>query len=1124
MMQATRMPLRDDAARATALTVLDRSFLVEAGAGSGKTAVMAGRVAMLLAGGVAARSIAAVTFTELAAGELLLRVRNVVDMLIDGRVPPEMTVALPHGLSARQRLHLAAAVTTIDQLTCSTIHGFCQRLIMPYPVEAGIDPGAGIMDRDHAQQVLDELGDKWLWSALDGSGDSLLAHLVARNPADSIALVREVAGQVRSQRSLSVAAAQPLDPLVTTFVHCCAALDEFVATGAVREEVTARRADCFAQMASEATEILLLSGHARLAQLQAMRPHAALCTSTGTFLAFGVKGKWREAAKKAGLRAVDGEPLFDTARQLVCSCQEAWTRLTQEAAAAVLAQLVELVRPLTERFVQYKRSAALLDFDDLIHAARDLLRDHEDVRVALGQRYRHVLVDEFQDTDPLQSEIFWRLCGDAPPNAEAADWRGFTIRAGALFLVGDPKQAIYRFRGADIAAFNAARSAFAARDEVLSIATNFRSCAPILDFVNRSFQARLSAEGQPGFTPLDEFHAAGDGEVCVAALDVAAAGENGTASAEQQRDAEAEAVADMCARLIGNLALPGRHGKAGRPCRPGDIALLAPGGSELWRYEEALERRGIAVATQAGKGFFRRQEVQDLIALCRVLADSRDTIALGALLRGPLVGLTEQQLLDIVCTMPADENRPDASRRLSIHTDVTHIDNATARTALANLQALRRQANGTTPHMLLSQAIDTFRVRPILQHRHHRRAERALANVDKFLGLSLNFAVQGLGAFASAMTLSWNDEARAPEGQPDAQEDAVTLYTMHAAKGLEWPVVVPINTMTQTRAANSIFCEPGAQRLCCPVFGVKPAGYDAARDSESAELDHERIRLWYVAATRACQLLVLPRLDVAPAGRAWMALLDLGLADLPALALDQPPVPFPVAENAGNTQTREVFAGEAAAIAAAASRLRWQAPSRAEGDGPIAPTVLEETTESRIDGAEQGMTTLAPPVVQGGRDRGLVMHKLFEEVLTGETDDAASALCTRSAELIEQLGAGLPSDPRGLSATEIAGCVERTLRLPDIARVRANLVPEYSVYGALHAGPEELVTAGIADAISFTGDGQPDVVIDWKSDVDPSAATLLHYQAQVGNYLAVTGARLGLVVLATSGRIIEVKP
>jgi len=1123
-MQATRTPLRDDDARATALSVLDRSFLVEAGAGSGKTAVMAGRIAMLLAEGVAPRSIAAVTFTELAAGELLLRVRAVVDALAHGRVPPEMAVALPQGASPLQRQHLAMAAATIDQLTCSTIHGFCQRLIMPYPVEANIDPGAAIMDRDHAGQVLDELADGWLWSALDGDDDSLLAHLVACNPAESIALVREILGQVRGQRALSVAAAQPLDPLMSTFVHCCDALSEFVANGAVREEGTAHRADCFGQMAREVTQNAQMSGHQRLVRLQGMRPHPDLCSSTGTFLAFNAKGKWRDAAKLAGFKAADGEPLFETARQLVCSCEEAWSRFVQEAAATVLAQLVASVRPVMERFAQYKRSAALLDFDDLIHAARDLLRDHDDVRAALARRYRHVLVDEFQDTDPLQSEIFWRLCGDTAPDAVTVDWRSLTIRPGALFLVGDPKQAIFRFRGADIAAFNAARDVFATRGEVLSIATNFRSCAPILDFVNRCFQARLSADGQPGFTPLDEFHAADDGQVCVAALDVEAAEENGTASAEQQRDAEAEAVADMCVRLIGNLTLAGRHGAAGRPCRPGDIALLAPSGSDLWRYEEALERRGVAVATQAGKGFFRRQEVQDLIALCRVLTDGRDTIALGALLRGPLVGLTEQQLLDIVCAVPADENRPDAAKRLSIHIDVAHVDNANARTVLASLQALRRQANGTTPHLLLAQAIDTFRVRAILQQRHYGRAERALANVEKFLQLSQDFAVQGLGAFAAAMTLAWIDETRAPEGQPDAQEDAVTLYTMHAAKGLEWPVVVPINTMTHTRAAKSIFCEPAAQRLCCPVFGIKPTGYEAARYSESAELEHERIRLWYVAATRARELLVLPRLDVAPASKAWMALLDLGLADLPALVLDRSLAPVPVADDAGNLQTREVFAGEAATIATAALVLRWHAPSRAEGESPSASTFTEETPDARIDSFEQALAAPVPPVVQGGRDRGLVMHKLFEEVLTGGTDGEGSALRLRAAELIVQLGGGQPSDPRALSAAEIATCVERTLRLPEIARLRPHLEPEYNVYGALHAGPEEIITAGVADAVSFAVNGQPDVVIDWKSDVDPSAATLLHYQAQVGNYLAVTGARRGLVVLATSGQVIEVHP
>jgi exodeoxyribonuclease-5 len=128
----------------------------------------------------------------------------------------------------------------------------------------------------------------------------------------------------------------------------------------------------------------------------------------------------------------------------------------------------------------------------------------------------------------------------------------------------------------------------------------------------------------------------------VAALDIAVADENGKASAEQQRDAEADAIAELCARLIESHPIVDRRSGAERPCLPGDIALLAPTGAELWRYEEALERRGIPVATQAGKGLFRRQEIQDLIALTRVLADRRDTLALGALLRGPLVGLTKK--------------------------------------------------------------------------------------------------------------------------------------------------------------------------------------------------------------------------------------------------------------------------------------------------------------------------------------------------------------------------------------------------------------------------------------------------------------------------------------------------
>src|SRR3712207_2961002 len=175
-------------------------------------------------------------------------------------------------------------------------------------------------------------------------------------------------------------------------------------------------------------------------------------------------------------------------------------------------------------------------------------------------------------------------------------------------------------------------------EDVLSISTNFRSCASILAYVNERFETILQGAGQPGLTRLDAFHPDHNRGDCVAALNVAVASAKDKPSAEEQRDAEADAVADLCHRLIGRQLVQDHATGEGRLCRPGDIALLAPSGTDLWRYEEALERHSIPVATQAGKGFFRRQEVQDLIALTRILADHRDTLALGALLRGPAAG------------------------------------------------------------------------------------------------------------------------------------------------------------------------------------------------------------------------------------------------------------------------------------------------------------------------------------------------------------------------------------------------------------------------------------------------------------------------------------------------------
>ena len=1126
MSHATKT-LRDDPARRTAIAVHDRSILVEAGAGSGKTAVMAGRIAAMLAEGIPSKSIAAVTFTELAASELLIRVRDFVHDLSAGVIPTELRIAFPGGLSDAHQVNLAAASASIDEITCSTIHGFCQRLIKPYPVEADIDPGASVMDRNQADLAFIEIVETWLHEILSGAEGGIIAEMVLHNPGETVGLIHKIVDNLRKRRTVTAPTATPLAPHLFAFRNAVDEFTDFIRNAPAVEEETANFAERFSEMTASLVMGPAIETPAGLVTMLISSPPSDLCTKSGTFLAYKKKGKWVDAAKREGLAKIDGERLNIAAESYYNACCLSWQTLLQNVASRVLADLIAQVQPVLERFREYKRSTALLDFDDLIFAARDLLRDHDDVRRSLARRFSSVLVDEFQDTDPLQTEIFWRLCGEPPAEGPAADWAAFTIRPGALFLVGDPKQAIYRFRGADVSAYVRARDAFIAQeaDSVLSISTNFRSCAPILTYVNERFEALLSSDGQPGFTALDPFHADRGEALCVAALDVAVADENGKASAEQRRDGEAEAVAEMCARLIGSEMILDRRSGASRACRPGDIALLAPTGSDLWRYEEALERRGIPVATQAGKGFFRRQEIQDLIALTRVLADRRDTLALIALLRGPLVGLSEEELLDIIWALPRALDDQERLPRLDLSVEPSNVTHPLARSIIETLQALYRQTNSTTPHNLLSQAVDALRVRPMLLERHRGQAERALANVDLYLSLTTAFAVRGLRAFAETMTAAWTDEARAFEGRPDAQEEAVALYTMHAAKGLEWPIVVPINTMTGIMAPESAVTDRDSDTFYCPVFGVKPVGYDEVRDAEKAELDRERIRLWYVAATRARELLVLPRLDAPQSKSAWISLLDLSLTDLPKLDLSHLPSDMGETDTSErNEQSRERFAEEANAIVERRRRLVWLAPSRDEnGTSPLlTPKAVEIWAASE---SSQPDYNVAIATVQGGRERGLILHKLLEEVLTGELADNIAALTDRASVLINMLGKTAVDNPaNGLSPDELASCVTRTFALPEIIELRPTLSPEYPVYTTAEVEGGEQATAGITDATSFGPDGKPQVVIDWKSDVQPTQETLDHYRAQVRNYLDMTGTERGLIVLVTTGEVITVIP
>jgi exodeoxyribonuclease-5 len=1097
---------RDEAARLRALTDLDSTLLVEAGAGSGKTSVLAGRIVMLLASGRAPAGIAAITFTEAAASELRQRVEEFVADVMHGKTPIQLELAWPDGPTVAQRQALSAAAAELDALACTTIHGFCRLLLTPYPVEARIDPGAAIADDDAAKLIFEDVLRDFLHAKLSGEAgaNDPVAALFLADESRPEELIAELAQNLRRYRGARIGVypheREACAELRQTVVNFRAFLNGAPCQEPETEQIVAGLEALLADLPGEDT--------ARVPALLALMRLAVpeVCsTAKGAFTVYRKLTKWRSVAKARGSQA-EAERLNTQATELYAACRDAHALVQGTVAGCLLSLIGAEVVEVVDAFQEEKRMAALLDFDDLLHGARDLMTRSEDVRAALGARYRHVLVDEFQDTDPLQAEILWRLCGDPPAGDLAAPWTAWRLRDGALFMVGDPKQAIYRFRGADVQTYLRARVAVEAMhpDNVLSIGRNFRSVAQILDWVNERFEAPLSADGQPGFEPLFTDQDSPVGSKSVLALDVAVPD---GAKAEGLRDAEAETVADICARLIGACTVRERD-KSLRPCRAGDIALLAPTGRDLWRYERALEARSIPVATQAGKGFFRRQEIQDLIALASTLADARDTLALGALLRGPLVGLTEEALLDALAELPATNDR---HARLHLWLPFTEIRDPLLRETLEILQGLARRARSTTPTVLLAEAVEEMRIRPVLRQRGGRAAERALANVDAFLDMTRAYEMRGLRAFAQAMRIQWSDETRAQEARPDAEREAVSLITMHAAKGLEWAIVIPVNTATSVMATRPPVLDRDTSLLHTRLLGCSPPGCDAAVAAEDTQIRLERQRLWYVAGTRARDLLLLPRLSSDLPANAWVNAVDLDLSGLPSFdPTGLPPSSLPLVEAGANTQDRPTFQTEAALIAARATRIVRVTPSRAEADAaPAEAVVLPASDLPEAPAAE------LPP---GGRGRGLVLHKLMEEVLTGETADDATELAARATTL----SATCEMDTGELDPAELATTVLRTLALPEIAALRPRLVPELAVHASFTAEDQEQVVSGIADAVARAPDGSIKVVVDWKSDVAPTAGIVDGYRKQLREYLRATGASRGLIALMTPGQVLEV--
>ncbi|MBA2497201.1 MAG: UvrD-helicase domain-containing protein, partial [Acidimicrobiia bacterium] len=610
--------LVDGDARSLVANELDRSLFVEAGAGTGKTTALVGRIVRLVATGRVreASGLVAITFTEAAAAELRDRIREALEAAAAGDLPR----------SERQRC--ATAVRRIDDASITTLHGFAQRILAEYPLEAGLPPGFEV-----EEGIAAELADEARWAQLR---DSLLSDpdleadlevglalgLTLHQLHDVTRLLHDRWDRLRGP-SPTLAAPAPLDPTVPL-----AEVEAAVAIALGRTDIDPDDklmravAGEAARWATGLREAVETGDHQGVARLLAAAPLTGW--KGGSARVWGDDDKARvRAHMEAGISAAVA--MVATARRAVL--ERLLPRLVADTLAAADA----------------RRRVGRLHFHDLLVLARDLLwADDPTVRRMLAARIDVVLVDEFQDTDPLQIEVVAALAG-VDTTVLPARWEEVRLAPGRVVVVGDPKQSIYGFRGADITLWAKARDVFDPVD-IVSLTQNFRTVPRILDWVNATFADLLAGRDdvQPGYVALGAHrqHIGPDLPVVVVG------GPADGVRAPEVRALEASELSRVVAAMkAGALPVddPGAPGGT-RAVRFDDVAVLVPSRTPIGALERALDAADIPYRIESRSLVWATDAVRELLAVLRAVEDPADAVAVVAALRSPGFGCSDDDL------------------------------------------------------------------------------------------------------------------------------------------------------------------------------------------------------------------------------------------------------------------------------------------------------------------------------------------------------------------------------------------------------------------------------------------------------------------------------------------------
>jgi ATP-dependent helicase/nuclease subunit A len=1022
--------LVDARERELAESDLSCNYWVEAGAGTGKTTLLIRRLLhIILSGSAQLSEIAAITFTEKAAAELKARLRDELERLA-GEAPEEQLPLIRRALE-----ELEGALIT-------TIHSFAGSLLRERPVEAAVDPHYSILDEGDLEDLLEEIWEDWFFSELAAAPEVLTRALTLGVTPQRL---KELGRLLYRQRDLVREGSTPEPPaLLQPF---CDLLAERL------PELKALLGSCHQQEDRGYRHLVeLIAAAGRLLHLDDGLERERYFMRS--FPAIASRGNQKNWQPKEACRRQKG----------ICSeLKQARESALRSIQGQLTAALVGWCRGYLEAVERAKAESGSLDFQDLLLRARDLVRDSKEVRGYFQKRFRYLLVDEFQDTDPLQVDLLFLLAEEKPG---AASWKEAHPAAGKLFLVGDPKQSIYRFRRADIEIYQAARQKILQHGALLNISQNFRTLPGLIEWVNRAFERLIEPQG--GYQPEYQHLSAYRRPWCEPPVILLhPAGSLDEARADEIRAAEADAVAELLKTAVGSWRIPAAGG-GGRSLQYGDVALLFPTTTGIHHFEEALRRCGIPFRLEGGRQFYLREEIAFLKNLLASVDNPYDEVALTAALRY-WTGIPDETLY---CY------RAGGGRLSYLSDPGAEFPKLQEAFELLREMHLKRQSLplATFVEELLEKTWFWQRL-PLRPSGH-----QAAGNLRKALQM---IRVQ---AIERPLTLkgyiNWLDRV-SEQGREEAESllhdhgsDAVQMLTIHRSKGLEFPVVCLANLGGRSRGSTPFMADRSKGRFYLKLGELVSEGVEEAEKQERLRLEAEQIRLLYVATTRARDCLILPRFYKEGSPGFWSY-----LEQAEAVGDDLWEGVTTIKAGAPHGISEDPLAGAASSGGDAAlldEMIRGRRRCLDELDKTIRSAAVAGpyiSASSLVDGGEEEENAAAGAFAGNEAERltrgggalfGSAFHEIMERIDLHSSPEQVAALSARAANHWGLADSG-----------ELARLVGSTLEHPLIGRARRAEFLQRELPFIYEF--EGLLVEGIVDLVFR--EGEELVVVDYKTDV-----------------------------------------